>query len=61
MSIIWTVIAAVVYFTAAGIIGILKTPIFKEDVLLSYLPFVIFLIILKGGLVVYKWIKAQWS
>ncbi|QFT87776.1 hypothetical protein FIU87_03840 [Bacillus sp. THAF10] len=69
-SFIWSVIWAAFYFNANRIIGIyenspdglvLKTPIFDQDVLLSYWPLVILVILTGLVFFAYKWKLGQWT
>ncbi|WP_052158875.1 hypothetical protein [Halobacillus sp. BBL2006] len=71
-GLLWTAIWASVYFNATHLISIytfddgqagLKqiTPIFNEEVLLSYWPFIVLLIIVEVALSIYKWRSRQWS
>lgn len=60
-SIVMTVIAAALYFAAAGYTAILDEAVCNESMLQSFFPFVIGLLILKGGLIGYQWLKGWWS
>src|SRR5690606_24580842 len=69
---IWTGIWATIYFNAIHIIGVyekldndkglqLVAPIFQQDVLLTYWPVIITLILLEVAFNIYKWVCGQWT
>jgi len=69
-SLFWTSIWASVYFNADNLIGIYETgseglvfvaPVFNQDILLNYMPFIIIVIALEIGLAIYKLIQPQWT
>ena len=69
-SILWTSIWASVYFNADKLIGIYESgseglvnvgPVFNQDILLNYMPFIIVVIALEIGLAIYKLIQPQWT
>ncbi|WP_277679259.1 HAAS signaling domain-containing protein [Gracilibacillus dipsosauri] len=69
-GLIWTVIWAAIYFYADRLIGVyengdnglrLVSPAFDQDILLSFWPWVVLLIIGEVVLTVYKYMKKQWT
>lgn len=69
-SFFWIAIWATVYFNAERFAGIyekgqngleLVTRTFNQDVLLSYWPLIVVMIVLEVVLTIYKWMKAQWT
>ncbi len=68
---IWTAIWSIAYFNADHLVGIYQSidgnglqfvmPLFNQDTLLLYWPFIVIFIILEAGLIVYKWKAAQWT
>lgn len=69
---LWTAIWGTIYFTALNLIGIytqneqgsgltLLTPIFNQELLLSFWPAVVILILCELTLTIYKWVKGQWT
>ena len=70
-SLLWTAIWATVYFNAMHFIGVyrgqdgkaleLVTPVFNQEVLLSYWPLMVILISLEISLAIFKWVKGQWT
>ncbi len=71
-SLLWTAIWATVYFNAMHTIGVyesssglegleLVTPIFNQDVLLSYWPLVIIFIGIEIALAIFKWVSGHWT
>lgn len=69
-SLMWTAIWGSVYFNADRLIGVyekgrngieMTTPIFNQEVLLSYWPFIAVVLALDVALAIYKWIVAQWN
>lgn len=70
-GLIWTAIWSIAYFNADHLVGIYQSidgdglkfvmPLANQDVLLSYWPVVVPLILLEVGLAVYKWKAGQWT
>ncbi|TDL30941.1 hypothetical protein E2R51_16595 [Jeotgalibacillus sp. S-D1] len=70
-SLIWTAVWAGVYFNAVNIIAVYErdstsgfnyvTPIFNEETLLSFWPFVCLLIAIEIALAIFKWVLGQWT
>ncbi|CAM4206910.1 HAAS signaling domain-containing protein [Paenibacillus phoenicis] len=69
-SLMWRAIWGSVYFNADRLIGVyekgrngieMTTPIFNQEVLLSYWPFIAVVLALDVALAIYKWIVAQWN
>src|SRR5690606_26354574 len=70
-SLIWTAIWTTVYFNADKLLGIYQqgrrggleftTPIFNQDVLVSYWPLIILVVVLEITLAVYQWQAVQWT
>lgn len=69
-SLIWTVIWTVGYFNADRLVGVyhnrgegleFAAPTFNQDVLLSYWPLVLLMVVLEIALAVYKWREGQWT
>lgn len=69
-SLMWTAIWATLYFYANHLVGIFKgsgtglefvTPAFNQEVLLSYWPIVVLVIVFEIALSVYKLIMGQWT
>lgn len=70
-SLIWTAIWTTVYFNADKLLGIYQqgqqggleftTPIFNQDVLVSYWPLIILVVVLEITLAVYQWRALQWT
>lgn len=69
-GLMWTAIWATLYFYANHLIGVYKgsgeglefvSPTFNQDVLLSYWPIVVILIVFEIVLSLYKLIKGQWT
>jgi hypothetical protein len=70
-SLVWTAFWAIVYFNADHLLGIYQSieggglkfvqPFFNQEVLLSYWPAVVLLILLEIVLAVYKWRAGQWT
>ena len=69
-SLFWTAIWASVYFNADKLIGIYETsseglvfvaPVFNQEILLNYMPFIIVVIALEIGLAIYKLIQRHWT
>jgi hypothetical protein len=70
-GLVWTVLWAVAYFYADHLIGIYSSsaneglqfimPIFNQDVLLSYWPLIVTLIVLEVLLFIYKWNSKVWT
>lgn len=69
-SLIWTVIWTAGYFNADRLLGVYHNrgeglefvaPTFNQDVLLSYWPLIILMLVLEIALAVYKWREGQWT
>ncbi|MDM5209138.1 hypothetical protein LG276_19480 [Cytobacillus kochii] len=69
---LWTAIWGTIYFFALDRVGIytqnnqetgltLLTPIFNQELLLSFWPLVLIVILCELTLTVYKWVKRQWT
>ncbi|MGG6311425.1 hypothetical protein [Paenibacillus macerans] len=70
LSLLWTAIWGCVYFNADRLIGVyengrigfeMTAPVFNQEVLLSYWPFIVLILAMDVALAVYKWIAAQWT
>ncbi|SFK33836.1 hypothetical protein SAMN04487936_111117 [Halobacillus dabanensis] len=57
----WTFALTILFITAANGIGPDGIPVFKEDVLRSFLPFVVLLVAAKLAVIVYKWRQRHWN
>ncbi|KIL50984.1 hypothetical protein [Jeotgalibacillus campisalis] len=69
-NLIWTAVLAGLYFNASHLIAVFERvgigfkssiPVFNEEVLLYFWPFVILLIAIEAALAVYKWVLGQWT
>lgn len=69
-SLMWTAIWGCVYFNADRLIGVyengrigvaMTTPVFNQEVLLSYWPFIVLILVLDVALAIYKWVVSQWT
>jgi hypothetical protein len=72
-SLFWTALWATILFNASDLLGWyeqtgnglkglkLETQLFNQDELLSYAPFLIFLIIIEIGLAIYKFFIGKWT
>lgn len=69
-SLLWIAIWATVYFNANHFVGVYEggenglefvVPVFNQDVLLQYSPIVISVIVLQIVLVIFMFIKGQWT
>ena len=69
-SLFWTSIWASVYFNADKLIGIYESgaeglsfvaPVFNQDILRNYMPFIIIVVVLEIGLAIYKLIQPHWT
>lgn len=70
-SLIWTAIWTTVYFNADKLLGIYQegqrggleftTPVFNQEVLVSYWPLIILVVVLEITLAVYQWRAVQWT
>ncbi|MDQ0429244.1 putative membrane protein [Planomicrobium stackebrandtii] len=70
-SLIWTAIWTTVYFNADKLLGIYQegqqggleftTPIFNQEVLVSYWPLIILVVVLEITLAAYQWRAVQWT
>ncbi len=70
-SLIWTAIWTTVYFNADKLLGIYQegqqgsleftTPIFNQEVLVSYWPLIILVILLEITLATYQWQAVRWT
>lgn len=68
---VWTAIWIIFYLNADHLAGIYRNidgdglqmvmPALNQSTLMSYLPFVVPLVILEFGLGIYKWIERQWT
>ncbi len=71
LGFVWTSIWVIIYFSADHLAGIYRSvdgeglqmvmPALNQEVLLSYLPFVLPFAVLEIGLGIYKWKERQWS
>ncbi|ANU09445.1 hypothetical protein A1A1_13242 [Planococcus antarcticus DSM 14505] len=70
-SLIWAAIWTTVYFNADKLLGIYQegqrggleftTPIFNQEVLVSYWPLIILVVVMEITLAVYQWRALQWT
>ncbi|MBH0155469.1 hypothetical protein IHV10_03765 [Fictibacillus sp. 5RED26] len=72
-SLFWTAIWAIILFKSAEMIGwyeqsgkgleglTLKAPLFNEEVLFTYAPFIVLLILIEVGLAIYKFFIGRWT
>lgn len=69
-GLLWTAIWGCVYFNADRLIGVyenerigfaMTTPVFNQEVLLSYWPFIVVILALDVALAIYKWVVSQWT
>ncbi|MBN3554822.1 hypothetical protein JYA63_11135 [Fictibacillus nanhaiensis] len=72
-SLFWTAIWAIILFNSSEMIGwyeqsgkgleglTLKAPLFNEEVLFSYAPFIVLLILIEVGLAIYKFFIGRWT
>lgn len=69
-NLMWTAIWGSVYFNADRLIGVyepgrfgieMTTPVFNQEVLVAYWPFVVLILALDVILAIYKWIVSQWT
>ncbi len=70
-SLIWTAIWTTVYFNAGKLLGVYRegqqggleftTPIFNQQVLVSYWPLIVLVIVLEISLAAYQWRAIQWT
>ncbi|MGM7637162.1 HAAS signaling domain-containing protein [Bacillus sp. Hm123] len=69
-SLMWTAIWATVYFYANRLLGVYRggdnglefmAPAFNQDVLLSYWPIILVVIVCEIAMAIYKLIKGQWT
>lgn len=69
-GLLWTAIWGCAYFYADRLIGVYEngrfgfevtTPVFNQEVLLSYWPFVVVVLVLDVALAIYKWVVSQWT
>ncbi|ARI78451.1 hypothetical protein [Halobacillus mangrovi] len=70
-GLLWTAIWATVYFKASHLIAIYMfgekegfrqtIPLFNEEILRSYWPFIVLLIGVEVALSIYKWLARQWT
>ncbi|MGG3452629.1 HAAS signaling domain-containing protein [Paenibacillus rhizolycopersici] len=67
-NLMWTAIWGCVYFNADRLIGVyengrfeMTTPVFNQEVLLSYWPFIVLILVLDVALAIYKWVVSQWT
>ncbi|WP_308530902.1 hypothetical protein [uncultured Paenibacillus sp.] len=70
LSLMWTAIWGCVYFNADRLIGVyengrfgieMTTPVFNQEVLVSYWPFIVLILALDVALAIYKWAVSQWT
>lgn len=71
-GLLWTAIWATLYFKASNIIGIYEKsgtdnkltfvePLFNQEVLLSFWPFIVAFIVFEIALILYKWVVGRWT
>lgn len=72
-SLFWTAIWSIILFNSSEMIGwyeasgkgleglTLKAPLFNEEVLFSYAPFIVLLILIEVGLAIYKFFIGRWT
>lgn len=69
-SLLWTAVFGCVFFNADRLFSIyenggsglkLTAPVFNQEVLLSYWPFIVLILALSVALAVYQWIAGEWT